>query len=80
MKLMIMLLMTASLIFAGGEISFKKQEEKLRRLEAAQLEAIKNVPSSAEKQKENIEEDDKDSMFEDDFLNPLKKKQNMKSS
>ena len=41
-KITILLLIISSFAFAGGEISFKKQNEKLRRIENAQLEAIKN--------------------------------------
>jgi len=41
-KVTILLLIISSFAFAGGEISFKKQNEKLRRLEDAKLESIRN--------------------------------------
>ena len=84
-KITILLLIISSFAFAGGEISFKKQNEKLRRLEDAKLESIRN--NISDKQKENVvneenpEPENTGSRFEDEeTLNPLKKKeQNMKS-
>ena len=84
-KVTILLLIISSFAFAGGEISFKKQNEKLRRLEDAKLESIRN--NISDKQKENVvneenpESENTGSRFEDEeTLNPLKKKeQNMKS-
>ena len=84
-KVTILLLIISSFAFAGGEISFKKQNEKLRRLEDAKLESIRN--NISDKQKENVvneenpEPENTGSRFEDEEnLNPLKKKeQNMKS-
>ena len=84
-KITILLLIISSFAFAGGEISFKKQNEKLRRLEDAKLESIRN--NISDKQKENVvneenpESENTGSRFEDEeTLNPLKKKkQNMKS-
>jgi hypothetical protein len=82
-KITILLLIISSFAFAGGEISFKKQNEKLRRIENAQLEAIKNniQPKGNVVIEENIEPGNTGSIFEDEeILNPLKKKQqNMKS-
>lgn len=84
-KITILLLIISSFAFAGGEISFKKQNEKLRRLEDAKLESIRNNISDKQKgnvvNEENSEPENKDSRFEDEeTLNPLKKKkQNMKS-
>ena len=82
-KITILLLIISSFAFAGGEISFKKQNEKLRRIENAQLEAIKNniQPKGNVVIQENIEPGNTGSIFEDEeILNPLKKKQkNMKS-
>ena len=82
-KITILLLIISSFAFAGGEISFKKQNEKLRRIENAQLEAIKNniQPKGNVVIEENIEPENTGSIFEDEeILNPLKKKQqNMKS-
>ena len=78
-KVTILLLIISSFAFAGGEISFKKQNEKLRRLEDAKLESIRN--NISDKQKENVvneenpEPENTDSRFEDEeTLNPLKKK------
>ncbi|MBF1337659.1 MAG: hypothetical protein HXM48_09735 [Leptotrichia sp.] len=84
-RVIILLIAVSSFAFAGGEISFKKQNEKQRRLENAQLEAIKNNISDKQKGnvliEENIEPGNTGSIFEDEeILNPLKKKQqNMKS-
>ena len=83
-KITILLLIISSFAFAGGEISFKKQNEKLRRLEDAKLESIRNNISDKQKgnvvNEENPEPENTDSRFEDEeTLNPLKKKQNMKS-
>ena len=80
-----LLLIISSFAFAGGEISFKKQNEKLRRLEDAKLESIRNNISDKQKgnvvNEENPEPENTDSRFEDEeTLNLLKKKeQNMKS-
>ena len=76
-KITILLLIISSFAFAGGEISFKKQNEKLRRIENAQLEAIKNniQPKGNVVIEENIEPGNTGSIFEDEeILNPLKKK------
>ncbi len=84
-KITILLLIISSFAFAGGEISFKKQNEKLRRLEDAKLESIRNNISDKQKgnvvNEENPEPENTDSRFEDEeTLNPFKKKkQNMKS-
>lgn len=84
-RVIILLIAVSSFAFAGGEISFKKQNEKQRRLENAQLEAIKNNISDKQKGnaliEENTEPGNTGSIFEDEeILNPLKKKQqNMKS-
>ena len=84
-KITILLLIISSFAFAGGEISFKKQNEKLRRLEDAKLESIRNNISDKQKgnvvNEENPEPENTDSRFEDEeTLNLLKKKeQNMKS-
>ena len=83
-KITILLLIISSFAFAGGEISFKKQNEKLRRLEDAKFESIRNNISDKQKgnvvNEENPEPENTDSRFEDEeTLNPLKKKQNMKS-
>jgi hypothetical protein len=84
-KVTILLLIISSFAFAGGEISFKKQNEKLRRLEDAKLESIRNNISDKQKgnvvNEENPEPENTDSRFEDEeTLNLLKKKeQNMKS-
>ena len=84
-RVIILLVAVSSFAFAGGEISFKKQNEKQRRLENAQLEAKKNNISDKQKGKvlieENTEPGNTGSIFEDEeILNPLKKKQqNMKS-
>ena len=51
-KVTILLLIISSFAFAGGEISFKKQNEKLRRLEDAKLESIRN--NISDKQKGNV--------------------------
>ena len=42
-RVIILLIAVSSFAFAGGEISFKKQNEKQRRIENAQLEAIKKI-------------------------------------
>lgn len=78
-KITILLLIISSFAFAGGEISFKKQNEKLRRLEDAKLESIRNNISDKQKgnvvNEENPEPENTDSRFEDEeTLNPLKKK------
>ena len=78
-KITILLLIISSFAFAGGEISFKKQNEKLRRLEDAKLESIRNNISDKQKgnvvNEENSEPENTDSRFEDEeTLNPLKKK------
>ena len=78
-KVTILLLIISSFAFAGGEISFKKQNEKLRRLEDAKLESIRNNISDKQKgnvvNEENSEPENIDSRFEDEeTLNPLKKK------
>ena len=78
-KITILLLIISSFAFAGGEISFKKQNEKLRRLEDAKLESIRNNTSDKQKgnvvNEENPEPENTDSRFEDEeTLNPLKKK------
>ena len=84
-RVIILLVAVSSFAFAGGEISFKKQNEKQRRLENAQLEAIKNNISDKQKGnvliEENTEPGNTGSIFEDEeILNPLKKKQqNMKN-
>ena len=84
-RVIILLVAVSSFAFEGGEISFKKQNEKQRRLENAQLEAIKNNISDKQKGnvliEENTEPGNTGSIFEDEeILNPLKKKQqNMKS-
>ena len=84
-KITILLLIISSFAFAGGEISFKKQNEKLRRLEDAKFESIRNNISDKQKgnvvNEENPEPENTGSRFEDEeTLNPLKKKeQNMKS-
>lgn len=84
-KVTILLLVISSFSFAGGEISFKKQNEKLRRLEDAQLESIRNNISDKQKgnivNEENPEPENTGSRFEDEeILTPFKKKkQNMKS-
>ena len=84
-KVTILLLIISSFAFAGGEISFKKQNEKLRRLEDAKLESIRNNISDKQKgnvvNEENPEPENTHSRFEDEEnLNLLKKKeQNMKS-
>ena len=84
-KITILLLIISSFAFAGGEISFKKQNENLRRLEDAKLESIRNNISDKQKgnvvNEENPEPENTDSRFEDEeTLNPFKKKkQNMKS-
>ena len=84
-RVIILLIAVSSFAFAGGEISFKKQNEQQRRLENAQLEAIKNNISDKQKGnvliEENTEPENTGSIFEDEeILNPLKKKQqNMKS-
>ena len=84
-RVIILLVAVSSFAFAGGEISFKKQNEKQRRLEKAQLEAIKNNISDKQKGnvliEENTEPGNTGSIFEDEeILNPLKKKQqNMKN-
>ena len=41
-KIFILLLIISGLAFSKGEISFKKQKEKLMKIEEAKLEAIKN--------------------------------------
>lgn len=78
-KVTILLLIISSFAFAGGEISFKKQNEKLRRLEDAKLESIRNNISDKQKgnvvNEENPEPENTGSRFEDEeTLNPLKKK------
>jgi len=78
-KITILLLIISSFAFAGGEISFKKQNEKLRRLEDAKLESIRNNISDKQKgnvvNEENPEPENTDLRFEDEeTLNPLKKK------
>ena len=78
-KITILLLIISSFAFAGGEISFKKQNEKLRRLEDAKLESIRNNISDKQKgnvvNEENPEPENTDSRFEDEeTLNPFKKK------
>lgn len=78
-KVTILLLIISSFAFAGGEISFKKQNEKLRRLEDAKLESIRNNISDKQKgnvvNEENPELENTGSRFEDEeTLNPLKKK------
>ena len=78
-RVIILLIAVSSFAFAGGEISFKKQNEKQRRLENAQLEAIKNNISDKQKGnvliEENTEPGNTGSIFEDEeILNPLKKK------
>ena len=78
-KVTILLLVISSFAFAGGEISFKKQNEKLRRLEDAQLESIRNNISDKQKgnivNEENPEPENTGSRFEDEeILTPLKKK------
>ena len=78
-KITILLLIISSFAFAGGEISFKKQNEKLRRQEDAKLESIRNNISDKQKgnvvNEENPEPENTDSRFEDEeTLNPLKKK------
>ena len=82
-RVIILLIAVSSFAFAGGEISFKKQNEKQRRIENAQLEAIKNNIQTKGNVviEENIELENTGSIFEDEeILNPLKKKQqNMKS-
>ena len=84
-KITILLLIISSFAFAGGEISFKKQNEKLRRLEDAKLESIRNNISDKQKgnivNEENPEPENTGSRFEDEeILTPFKKKkQNMKS-
>lgn len=83
-RVIILLIAVSSFAFAGGEISFKKQNEKQRRIENAQLEAIKNniQPKGNVVIEENIEPGgNTGSIFEDEeILNPFKKKQqNMKS-
>jgi hypothetical protein len=84
-KVTILLLIISSFAFAGGEISFKKQNEKLRRLEDAKLESIRNNISDKQKgnivNEENPEPENTGSRFEDEeILTPFKKKkQNMKS-
>lgn len=82
-RVIILLIAVSSFAFAGGEISFKKQNEKQRRIENAQLEAIKNNIQTKGNVviEENIEPVFSGSIFEDEeILNPLKKKQqNMKS-
>lgn len=77
-RVIILLVAVSSFAFAGGEISFKKQNEKQRRLENAQLEAIKNNISDKQKGnvliEENTEPGNTGSIFEDEeILNPLKK-------
>lgn len=77
-RVIILLVAVSSFAFAGGEISFKKQNEKQRRLENAQLEAIKNNISDKQKGnvliEENTEPENTGSIFEDEeILNPLKK-------
>lgn len=77
-RVIILLIAVSSFAFAGGEISFKKQNEKQRRLENAQLEAIKNNISDKQKGnvliEENTEPENTGSIFEDEeILNPLKK-------
>ena len=84
-RVIILLVAVSSFAFAGGEISFKKQNEKQRRLENAQLEAIKNNISDKQKGNVLIEENTEPvntcSIIEDEeILNTLKKKQqNIKS-
>ena len=82
-RVIILLIAVSSFAFAGGEISFKKQNEKQRRIENAKLEAIKNNIQTKGNVviEENIEPENTGSIFEDEeILNPLKKKQqNMKS-
>ena len=78
-RVIILLIAVSSFAFAGGEISFKKQNEKQRRLENAQLEAIKNNISDKQKGnvliEENTEPGNTGTIFEDEeILNPLKKK------
>ena len=78
-RVIILLIAVSSFAFAGGEISFKKQNEKQRRLENAQLEAIKNNISDKQKGnvliEENTESGNTGSIFEDEeILNPFKKK------
>ena len=78
-KITILLLIISSFAFAGGEISFKKQNEKLRRLEDAKLESIRNNISDKQKgnvvNEENPQPENTDSRFEDEeTLNPFKKK------
>jgi SPBc2 prophage-derived uncharacterized transglycosylase yomI len=76
-RVIILLIAVSSFAFAGGEISFKKQNEKQRRIENAQLEAIKNniQPKGNVVIEENIEPGNTGSIFEDEeILNPLKKK------
>ncbi len=41
-KMFILLLIMSNISFTGGEISFEKQNQKLRRLEDAQLESIRS--------------------------------------
>ena len=75
-RVIILLIAVSSFAFAGGEISFKKQNEKQRRIENAQLEAIKNniQPKGNVVIEENIEPGNTGSIFEDEeILNPLKK-------
>lgn len=78
-KVTILLLIISSFAFAGGEISFKKQNEKLRRLEDAKLESIRNNISDKQKgnivNEENPEPENTGSRFEDEeILTPFKKK------
>lgn len=67
---LILLFVISSLIFAGGEISFEKQKQKERRLENAQLDAIRNnVSQQYSEDKEEQEKDTELNLEEEQLIN-----------
>ena len=68
---LILLFVISSSIFAGGEISFEKQKQKERRLENAQLDAIRNnVSQQYSEDKEEQEKDTELNLEEEQLTNP----------
>ena len=77
-KMFILLLIMSNFIFAGGEISFEKQNQKLRRFEDAKLESIrnnrKNEIQETIEQEEDIELNLKEELLSKPKLRKSKKK------
>lgn len=78
MKKILILFFISNLVFAGGEISFEKQNQKLRRFEDAQLEAVRNNRKNMVQESIEQEEDLELNLEEEGLVKPKSEKSKKK--